>query len=120
MNLPIMLREGEHLMPRHLHGTRLMNVDMSGVGCQDPFIELQHRVDDHHIGLSTANQEEHFSIRTLTSLDDLFAGSLTKLVKTVTGSEFLIRIYQVLQHLGMHTVVIVALERNHFSSSLKL
>ena len=54
------------------------------------------------------------------SLDDLFAGSLTKLIKTVTGSEFLIRIYQVLQHLGMHTVVIVALERNHFSSSLKL
>ena len=94
-----------------LDGTGLVDVDMSGVGTDDGLAGGEAGVDDGGIGLGASGEEVDVGIGTLACLADLAACAFAPLVEAIGETLLLVGVDEVLQHLGMSTIVIVTFER---------
>ena len=94
-----------------LDGTGLVDVDMSGVGTDDGLAGGEAGVDDGGIGLGASGEEVDVGIGTLACLADLAACAFAPLVEAIGETLPGVGVDEVLQHLGMSTIVIVTFER---------
>ena len=97
-------------MLRKLHGTRLMNIDMTAAHADDTLILIEHGVDGGGVGLGTTGEEENLGIGQPASLTDAVLGSLAERVETIGGGFSIVMFYQVVEHLLASPVVIVTFE----------
>ncbi len=105
-------RQGDYFMPRSLYSSRLMHVDMSGVGTYHTVVATCHEVDDSGIGLS-ASDKKHYIARNFiepAGLKHKFFRSGGVLVFSVAGSLLHICLRKALKHFGMATAHIICVE----------
>ena len=110
LHLSIGIGEGDDLMLRKLHGTRLMDIDMTTAHTDDALVLIEHRVDGGGVGLGTAGEEENLGIGQPASLTDAVLGSLTEFVETVGCGFGIVVFHQVVEHLLTSPVIIVTFE----------
>ena len=91
-----------------LDGPRLMDIDMAGANTDDAFVLIEHGVDGGGIGLRTTRQKEYLCIGHANGLTDKLLGTFRELVEPVRRRFGIVVAYQILEHLRMGTVVIVA------------
>ena len=89
-----------------LHGTCLMDIDMTAAHADDTLILIEHGVDGSGVGLGTTGEEENLCIWQAASLTDAVLGSLAKGVETI-GRGFG---NQIVEHLLTSSVIIVTFE----------
>ena len=98
-----------------LHGAGFVDVDMARVDTDDALVLVEHRVDGGGVGLGAARQEEHLGVGQSAGLADALLGTLGELVEAIGGGSGVIPPHEVLHHLGMGTIVVVAFEGYHLS-----
>ena len=117
-DLAVHSRNGQNLVPGGLHRTGLMHGNMTGVCAEYPLIGPQSRRNQGHIGLRTAYQKMHISLRTFTQILDHIRSIAAMLIHAVAGSCFPIGRHKTLQYHGMGPAGIITFQSNHrlFSS----
>ena len=109
--------QGDDLMARGLDGTGLMAVDVTADGGNHALPGPQDGGDDGGVGLGAAHQKMHVGLRGLAGGLDLLTRRLTVLVLAVAHSLDHICLVELLHHIGMGTLQIVAVEIDHGSFS---
>ena len=97
-------------MLRKLHGTRLMNIDMTAAHADDTLILIEHGVDGGGVGLGAASEEENLGIRQAASLADAVLSTLAERVETIRSGFGIVMFYQVVEHLLASPIVVVTFE----------
>ena len=94
-------------MLRKLDGTGLMDIDMTTAYTDNTLILVEHRVDGRGIGLSAASQKEDLGIRQPAGFTDTILGAFAELIESIRSGMGVIILNQILQHLGVRTIVVV-------------
>ena len=97
-------------MAAGLDGTGLVNGDVARIDGNDRLVAAQHAVDDGGVGLRSANEEEHVGPVTLAGHPDFLLRTFAVDVEAVGECLLTVRFHEVLHHLRMGTVVVVAFE----------
>ena len=82
-HLSVGVGDGDDLMLRELHGSGLMDVDMTTAHTDNTFILVEHRVDGGGIGLGATCQEEDLGIGHAAGFADTVLGPFAELVEAV-------------------------------------
>ena len=106
-HLPVSIGDGDDLMFRELHGSGLMDVDMTTAHTNHTLVLVKHRVDGGGIGLGATRQEENLGIGHATGFTDTVFGTFTELVETVGCRLGIVVFHQIVHHLLAGTVVII-------------
>ena len=111
-----MMGQGDDLMSCELHGSRLVNVNMSRVGAQYALVGLQHAVDDRGVGLCATGEEPDLRLGDFTSLTDqcpcMFAEAVVAVALRALGVGF----HEMAQHSFVCPVVVIAFKMDHVFS----
>ena len=113
VNQPVVLREGEHLVPGRLDRARLMHVHMAGLRGDHALIRLQHRIDDQLIGLRATGDEADLRLWAIARLANLLLGGLAVVVGAVARQLLHIRLGETFQDRGMSAFTVIVLEHEH-------
>ena len=103
-----MSRKAYHLMTGQLNGSRLVNIDMTGLSCNHGLIRAEHAVKGGGIGLGAASKIIYLGIGDTANFAYLRCGTLAVFVKTVGQGLTVVGLYQMAQHFGVGTIVVVA------------
>ena len=95
-------------MTGQLNGSRLVNIDVTGFGCYHGLIRAEHPVKGGGIGLGAACEIIYLGFGSETGLAYLRGGTLAVFVKTVGQGLTVVGLYQMAQHFGVGTIVVVA------------
>ena len=110
LQFAIGIGEGDDLMLGELHGTCLMDIDMTAAHADDTLILIEHGVDGGGVGLGTTGEEENLGIWQAASLTDAVLGSLAKGVETIGRGFGTVVSDQIVEHLLTSSVIIVTFE----------
>ena len=119
VHLPLVGREGDDFMSAALDGTALMDADVSGLDTDDSFHGWKKTVNDGGVGLRAPDKEEHVSRLVLAGMADLGLGLFRPFVEAVGEALDAVGLHEVLQHLGVCSVVVVAFEGYHGKAVLQ-
>ena len=75
-NLPVLLRQRDHLVAARLYSARFMNGNVAGLRRENALIARKHGVNRNGVGLRAAFQKINAGIRRLACLADERAGPL--------------------------------------------
>ena len=109
--------QSDDLVAGGLDGSCLMAVDVSADGGQDALPRTQNGGDDRGVGLGAAHQEVDIRLRCLAHGLYPLPCRLAVFVLAVAHSLDHIRLVELLHHIGMGTLQIVAVEIDHGSFS---
>lgn len=85
-----MRRQTDDTVPAKLYGSRLVYIDMSGLGGDDCLIVVENAVDDRGIGLCAAGQKPDLGVRSLASLTDALLGPFGPFVEAIGEALFIV------------------------------
>ena len=103
-------RQGQDLVPGIFDGSGLMDADVPGGRCDDPFIAFQQGSDDDFIGLGAADQEVDCGRFQSAGIPDFFAGLITIGIQPIAGLFCPVAVRYPLEDFGMSTFHIVTAE----------
>ena len=112
-HLALLLGQRDDFMLRKLHGTRLMDVDMTTADADDALVLIEHGVDGGSIGLRAAREEENLGVGHSASLADTSLSPLAICIEAIGSGFAVVVLHQVLQYQGVSPVVVVAFKGNH-------
>ena len=93
-----------------LHGTSLMNVDVTAPHTDDTFILIEHGIDGGSVGLGATGQKEYLGVGQAAGLTDTVLGTFTEFIETVGCGFGIVVFYQVVKHLLTSPVIVVTFE----------
>ena len=100
-------------MTTKLDGSRLVDINMARFNTQNPFIGIQHSIDDSGIGLSATYKKEHVGIRLAACIADFCFSRCAVIIQAVSRSPIIVGLDQPLEDGLMAAIVVIAFERNH-------
>ena len=93
--LPVLRRDGQDLVPGGLDGPRLVDVDVPGVGGDDPLVGPQGRGDHRGVDLGPAHQKVDGQVLPAPAQGpDLGAGFVAKRIFSISNGLIEVRIRQ--------------------------
>ena len=103
--------QSEYLVSVCLNSTGFVDAYMSDLCCDHTLIAFKQCIDYSSIGLGAAYQKENFSFRTATGRFDLFFGSVTIWIQSISTCFFKICLYKFLKNGRMSPFHIVTGKR---------
>ena len=111
--LALHMGDGQHPVAGILNGPGLMDVDVAGIGGDDPLVAAQHAVDGDLVGLGAAGEEPDLQIVPAAGSADFGLGSFGVGIVPIAGQGNHVHIHQMPQHLGMGPLGIVRKKIQH-------
>ena len=111
--LALNVGDGQHPVPGVFYSPGLVDIDMSGVGGDDPLVALEHGVYGHLVGLGAAGEKLYLQVVPAAGGADLGLGSLGVLIVAVAGKGDHVQLHKVFQDLGVGTFGIVREKGKH-------
>jgi len=118
-NFPVFRFNGQNLVAVGLNGTNFVAADVADCRGNDPFVGAQAGGNDSHVGLGAADENVDIHIVSSTGLFNQFLCFCRNFIFAVTNVLVHIGFDQTLQNGRLAAFVIVAIEINHQSSSMK-
>ena len=108
----------ENLVPRSFDRPGLVDVDVSRLCGQHPFVAAEQPVDDRGVGLGAPDQEIYLGPGGFACAAYEFAGVFRVGVAAVSGGLFEVCFGEAAQDLGMRALHVIAVEMEHVLSGL--
>ena len=105
--------DGQHPVAGILNGPGLMDVDVAGIGGDDPLIAAQHTVDGDLVGLGAAGEEPDLQVVPAAGGAELGLGGFGVGIVPIAGQGDHVHFQQMLKHLGMGPLGIVREKIQH-------
>lgn len=112
-NLAVVSRKGEYLMATRLDGTRLVDVDVCGLGSQYAFVMREEGIDDGGVGLGASDEEVDVETIIGTSLTHKLLSLGCNGILTVAYGLLEVGIDQPLEYLRVATLHVIGIEVEH-------
>ena len=111
--LPLDVGDGQHPVAGVFYGPGLVDVDVSGVGGDDPLIALEHGVYGHLVGLGASHQKLYLQVVPAAGGADLGLGGLGELIVAVAWEGDHIQLHEVFQNFGVGALGVVREKGKH-------